>query len=196
MDAREAREHLEMVDEILKRGDRSDWSCRELGITLIGFGCGAAVLNLAYQLGSQTSPDERLVLAGIVLLVASLIYMGVWMTMGIRNAERISLAAVRNGRVMGAVWGSVFVASICQPHIFDQWSASAIWSLGGAISLLVSGFFGDRRALAGGLILLASMLVANFVPSITGYALAGGFLAGYVLIGVLYAFGAAAPDRG
>ncbi len=148
-------------------------------------------------MGSVENSNPALVIAGSVLLLASLIYMATWMALGYRNAERISLAAVRSGRVMGAVWGSVFVAALCQPHVFTGWSASAIWSLGGAISLLVSGFFGDRRALCGGLILLASMLVANYVPSITGYALAAGFFAGYVGSGILYVLGSnPARNRG
>lgn len=199
MDAREAREHLEMVDAILREGERDggSWACRELGLTLVGFGLGAGLLNVAYQLGGSQNPQPQAAIIGGLLLLASLIYMGTWMALGYRNAERISLASVRSGRVMGAVWGSVFIAAFCQPHVFNGWSASAIWSLGGAISLLVSGFFGDRRALAGGVILLASMLVANYVPSITGYALAGGFFIGYIGTGVLYFFGVgAARDRG
>ena len=198
MDSREAREHLEMVDEILRQGERSrSWSCKELGISLCAIGAGAALINLAEQLGSPGTPDARLVIAGFVFLLVGIAYMIVSLALSRRNAERLSLADIRTGRVMSAVWVSVFVAAFCQPHLLPGWSASAIWSLGGAISLLVSGFFGDRRALAGGLALLVSMLVANYVPAITGYALAAGFAVGYVLVGISYLTGVGAPhDRG
>lgn len=200
MDSREAREHLEMVDEILRQGERNrSWSCKELGVSLCAIGAGAALINLAQQLGSGSpgTPDARLVIAGGVFLFAGVVYMIVSLALSRRNAERLSFADIRTGRVMSAVWVSVFVAAFCQPHLLPGWSASAIWSVGGAISLLVNGFFGDRRALGGGLALLASMLVANYVPSITGYALAAGFAVGYVLVGISYLTGVGAPnDRG
>lgn len=189
MDAREAREHLEMVDEIIRRGEQTGWSGRELGITLILFGLGAALLDVAYQNGSVTSPVFGLLAAGLALLLAGMVFLVWWLALMRRTAERVSLAQVRMGRVMGAVWWSVAIASLCQPHVFSNWSASAIWSLGGAITMFVSGSFGERRAIAGGVILLASMLAGNYFPSVTGYALAAGFLAGYVAIGVLYFFG-------
>src|SRR5579863_2357598 len=103
MDAREAREHLEMVDAILRRGESETggWACRELGMTLVGFGLGAGLLNIAYQVGTNQNPDARIIIVGVLFLIASLVYMGTWMALGYRNAERISLASVRSGRVMG-----------------------------------------------------------------------------------------------
>ena len=198
MDSREAREHLEMVDEILRQGERSrSWSCKELGVSLCAIGAGAALINLAQQLGSLGTADARLTIAGGVFLLAGVAYMIASLALSRRNAQRLSLADIRTGRVMSAVWLSVFVAAFCQPHLLPGWSASAIWSLGGAISLLANGFFGDRRALGGGLALLASMVVANYIPAITGYALAAGFAVGYVLVGISYLTGVGAPhDRG
>lgn len=190
MDAREAREHLEMVDEIIRRGEESrGWDCRQLGVTLVLFGTGAAVLDVAYQIGSPPSPAVGLLAAGVALILAGMGFLVWWLAITRRTAERVSLAEVRMGRVMGAVWWSVAVAAFCQPHVFSNWAASAIWTLGGAITMLVSGFFGERRALTGGIILLASMLAGNYFPAITGYALAAGFIAGYVAIGLLYFFG-------
>jgi hypothetical protein len=180
-----------MVDQILRQAEGGgSWACPEMGVNLVGFGLGAGLLNLAYQFSSGThGAPLALVVAGAALLVASLVYMVVWTATARRAAERVSLRAVHAGRVMGAVWCSVTVAAFCQPHIFNQWSASAIWTLGGAISMLVNGFLGERRALAGGLILLASLVVANYVPAISGYALAAGFLFGYVAVGVMYLTG-------
>ena len=66
-------------------------------------------------------------------------------------------------------------------------SGAAVWSLGATIMMLFAGFDGDRRALAGGLILLASVLVANYAfPHAAGYVLAAGFILGYAIPGMLF----------
>lgn len=193
MEASEAREHLEMVDAIIRAGESPAWASRQLGVTLVLFGLGAGLLDLAYQMGTGALP-AYLLYGGFAALGAGLLYLAWWLLVARRSAERISMAQVRAGRVMGAVWWSVTVAAFCQPHLFSLWSAAAIWSLGAAIAQLVNGFFGERRGLAGGAILLGSMLVANYAPAVTGYALAAGFFFGYAGIGVLYLAGAGAAD--
>lgn len=104
-----------------------------------------------------------------------------------RNAERVSAAETRWGKTCAAVWLAVFIAAFAQPHLFGSWAGAAIWSLGASIQMLLIGFFGDRRALVGGLIIAASMPAANWSPQ-PGYVLAGGFLLGYVVPGVLKLF--------
>ncbi|HZT12770.1 MAG TPA: hypothetical protein VFA29_08200 [Candidatus Baltobacteraceae bacterium] len=193
MEASEAREHLEMVDAIIRAGESPGWASRQLGVTLVLFGLGAGLLDLAHQIGNGALP-MFLFYGGIAALAAGLAYLAWWLLVARGRAERISMAQVRAGRVMGAVWWSVTIAAFCQPHLFSSWSAAAIWSLGAAIAQLVNGFFGDRRGLAGGAILLASMLVANYAPAVTGYALAAGFFFGYAGVGLLYLAGPGAAD--
>ncbi len=89
------------------------------------------------------------------------------------------------GGAFAAVWSGVFVAAFAQPHLFSGWGGAAIWSLGAAIQMLMIGFFGARKGFVAGGVLLASVLVANYV-SMPGYALACGFILGYVVPGVLY----------
>ena len=61
MDAREARERLEMVDDILKQREREQgWSCRELGVSLMGIGLGAGILNVGFQFGSLGGQSMRI----------------------------------------------------------------------------------------------------------------------------------------
>jgi hypothetical protein len=101
--------------------------------------------------------------------------------------DRVSTVERRMGVTMGAVWFTVIVAAFAQPHVFAGWGGAAVWSMGAAIMMLMSGFNGDRRGLAGGLILLASVLAANYVfPHTPGYALAAGFILGYAVPGVLF----------
>jgi hypothetical protein len=60
--------------------------------------------------------------------------------------------------------------------------------------MLIAGFSGERRGVAGGLILLASILVANYLtPHTPGYTLAAGFILGYALPGALFL---SRPPRG
>lgn len=52
--------------------------------------------------------------------------------------------------------------------------------------MLLIGFAGDRRATVAGLLILVSMIAANYLTSIEGYVLAAGFIVGYAIPGVLY----------
>lgn len=197
MDADKAREHLEMVNNILAHSERGHWAYRQLGLCMAGMGVGVALIDVASQVGGIESPVAGLAIAGGVLLAVSWVAMMWHMIASRRSSDRAPLEQVRMGQVMSAVWISIVVAAFCQPHLFMQWGSAAIWSVGGAITMLVPGSWGERRSLWGGIAMLACLLVANFVPSITGYALAAGFILSYVLVGVLYVMGAGrADDRG
>jgi hypothetical protein len=182
MDAREAREHLEMVDRILSEADACT-NYRPWTWALVIVGLAATLIEAGAQFA--TDGHTRLIAeAGGALMVAGYIYM-IWSAYnGRRNAERVSSAEARIGRACSAVWLAVFIAFWAQPHIWGQWGGAAIWNLGAAIQMLMFGFFGDRRALVGGLLLAASITLANYVPQ-PGYALGAGFLLGYFVPGLL-----------
>lgn len=183
MDAPEAREHLEMVEEILQRGNRP-LPFRPLGWMLIALGVAAATIDCGLQIaihgGAQTLLHwgEGLMLAAYAVIIAASVHAR-------RNAERVSLAATRMLRASGAIWIGVLAAAFSQGHIFTDWAAAAIWSIGGGIQCLMAGFFGDRRMLAGGVLILASVIAADHFSGVAGYILAGGFVAGYVVPGIL-----------
>lgn len=186
MDTNEAREHLEMVDRILTNaGDEG--VCLIPGL-LVAWGVAAAVMDVGQQLYfSNHAARAGLWLAEAALLFGILYSVAVAVSM-IRNTryERVSIIERRMGSVMGAVWLCVLVAAFAQPHVFAGWGGAAVWNVGAAIMMLIAGFDGDRRALAGGIVLLASVLAANYVFAHTpGYALAGGFILGYAVPGVL-----------
>lgn len=187
MDAREARDHLEMVDRIITHAQGEP--VRYVPGLIIVWGLAAALMDAgqqAYFLGAGGRTGlwlaDAALAAGIVYSVAVSISIGVkgcW--------DRVSVTEMRMGRIMGAVWFTVFVAAFAQPHVFAGWGGAAVWSMGAAIMMLMSGFSGDRRGLAGGLILLASVLAANYaVPHFPGYALAAGFILGYAVPGFLF----------
>ncbi|HET6895640.1 MAG TPA: hypothetical protein VFH72_09705 [Candidatus Baltobacteraceae bacterium] len=189
MDANEARDHLEMVDRILANaGDRP---VRIIPGLLIVWGLAAAIIDAGQQLYMQHIGGEAgMKAADIALLIGMISSIGVsvWLWRNHRY-ERISIVEQRMARTMGAVWFTVIVSAFAQPVVFAGWGGAAVWSMGGAIMMLMAGFNGDRRGLVGGLILLASVLIANYVtPHAPGYALAAGFIMGYALPGVLYQF--------
>jgi len=182
MDAREARDHLEMVDRILTQAQEGR-PVRPYAWPFIILGTAAAMLLAGQQLAVD-GHGVVLIWAGGILMVggyASLIAARITLN---RNSGRVSVAEARRGEASSAVWTAVFIAAFAQPFIFTHWASGAIWNLGGAIQMLIFGFGGDRRALAGGLILAASMPAANWSPQ-PGYVLAGGFILGYVVPGIL-----------
>jgi hypothetical protein len=124
-----------------------------------------------------------------IALLAGILY-SVFVAVAIvrnRGSERVSRTEVRLGRMMGAVWCTVFVAAFAQPHVFAGWGGAAVWSMAAAITMLIIGFSGDRRGVIGGVILLASILAANYLlPQTPGYALAAGFILGYAIPGFLF----------
>ena len=184
MDAREAREHLEMVDRILAEAEPSrQW--RPYPRVLVAIGIAAALLDV----GAQFQVDGKsagVTIAGAVLMLGCYAYL-IWAMVDMkRRAVRISTVQARMGTAIRTVWIAVFAASFATPHIFAGWAAAAIWSLGGAIQMLIIGGSGDRRAVLAGCVLLASVVGANFVRGIEGYILAAGFILGYAVPGVLY----------
>jgi hypothetical protein len=182
VDTNEAREHLEMVDRILSRAEPAK-NYRPWTWAIIIVGIAAALI----QAGGQAAVNGHgyaVEIAGAVLMGCGYIYMA-WVSYGARrNVERMSTSEARIGKACSAVWVAVVIAFFAQPHIWSMWAAGAIWNLGGAIQMLMFGFFGDRRALIGGLLLAISIVAANYV-SAPGYALAAGFVLGYVVPGVL-----------
>jgi hypothetical protein len=74
-------------------------------------------------------------------------------------------------------------------YIFSGWASAAIWSFAEAIVLLFIGLHGNRRAQICGVLLVVSVVIANFSPATTiGYVLAAGMFAGYAGFGIAELF--------
>lgn len=187
MDAHEARDHIEMVDRILTRVEGEP--VRYIPGLIIAWGLAAAAIDAGQQMAVFGTAGRLGVWLGNAALIAGIVYSIAISVSIARNCswERMSVTEMRLGRIMGAVWFTVFIAAFAQPHVFAGWGGAAVWSMGAAIMMLMSGFSGDRRGLAGGLTLLASVLAANYLwPNAPGYVLAAGFILGYALPGVLF----------
>lgn len=187
MDANEAREHLQMVDRILTRADSEP--IRYVPGLIIAWGIAAALMCFGSQLAVSHIGGATGGWLSIGAFIAGMLYSVTASVILWRRDcfDRVSTIEKRMGRAMGAVWFTVVIAALSQPHVFAGWGGAAVWSMGAAIMMLMSGFCGDKRGLAGGLILLASVLAANYAfPQTPGYALAGGFIFGYAIPGVLF----------
>ncbi|HZZ64603.1 MAG TPA: hypothetical protein VFE17_03825 [Candidatus Baltobacteraceae bacterium] len=187
MDAQEARDHIEMVDRILTRVEGEP--VRYIPGLIIAWGLAAAAIDAGQQMAVLGTGGRAGLWLAAAALIAGIVY-SVAVTIAIARGcryETMTITEMRLGRIMGAVWFTVFVAAFAQPHVFAGWGGAAVWSMGAAIMMLMSGFSGDRRGLAGGLILLASVLAANYLfPHVPGYVLAAGFIFGYAVPGVLF----------
>jgi hypothetical protein len=187
MDAREAREHLEMVDRILAHAEERP--LRTIPGLIIVWGLAAAAIDAGQQLYiSHIGGRAGAWVSDAALLIGILYTVAVSISLRRCNSfERLSTHEMRIGRIIGAVWFTVLVAAFAQPHVFAGWGGAAIWSMGSAIMMLIVGFSGDVRGTIGGLILLASVLAANYMlPQAPGYALAAGMLVGYAVPGMLF----------
>jgi hypothetical protein len=175
-----------MVDRILTHAE--DEPVRPIPGLVIAWGIAAAAMDAGQQLFYSHIAAWGAWLAEAGLVGGILYSIAVSISMWRNNCyQRVSNVEVRMGRVMGAVWFTVLVAAFAQPHVFGGWGGAAVWSMGGAIMMLIVGFAGDRRGVTGGLVLLASVLAANYlVPQTPGFALAAGFLLGYALPGLLF----------
>lgn len=186
MDAREAREHLEMVDRILAKADEEP--VRTIPGLIVAWGIVSAVMDAGQQFWAlRAGGDAGLwaTYAALALGIAYSVAVSIAMMRG-DCYERMSTLERRIGSAIGAVWFTVLVASFAQPHVFAGWGGAAVWSMGAAIMMLMIGFGGDRRCLIGGMILLASVLAANYLtPQTPGFALAAGMILGYVAPGLL-----------
>lgn len=183
-----------MVDRIITRADGEP--IRYMPGLIVAWGFAAAAIDVGDQLMMSGALRAGAWLASSAFIVGIAYSIAVSIALA-RNRcfERMSVIESRMCRIMGAVWFTVVAAAFAQPHVFSGWGGAAVWSMGAAIMMLMSGFSGDRRGMIGGLILLASVLAANYLwPHGAGYVLGCGFVLGYAVPGILFAVQGARGD--
>jgi len=183
MNAPEAREQLDVVDRVLAHAERS---IRPSGMLFVLWGIVAAVVDLTFQAISWYS--TRFVwwwFAPAVILYAAAILTTIVYANRAKRCGRLSVIEAQYLRVLYISLCAAGVAVFCA-SIFNGWADGAIWSMAFGISLVFIGIQGNRIALAGGIVLFASIIVANFVPHAVGVVLAIGMLIGYVGAGIAF----------
>ncbi|HET9392099.1 MAG TPA: hypothetical protein VFO29_01065 [Candidatus Rubrimentiphilum sp.] len=180
--ASQAREHIEMVDHILARTERS---LQVGGEFFVVWGLFSAGVTLMAQLvADRRLPQSSLWVLPVLLAVAIAISVIRGGQLG-RRKDGLSLIQREYFAVLWISLGAAMFTDIAGYRIFTTWASSAIWTVAAAIVLLFIATHGNRRALAGGIILLLSLAAANFMPAYTGYALSAGMLFGYAGFGLV-----------
>ena len=181
IDPAQARDHIEMVDRILAESHQRLCAGGEYFVI---WGIGSAYVTVLFQL-----VDQGIVTAGALWSVP--IVLGACAAFSIvrgrltrRVLQRSSLVQREFFNVLWLTLGLAFVVDVAGFRIFTGIAGAAIWSVAEAIVLLYIGMHGNRRAQVAGLLVVVSLIVANFAPpSVAGYVLAAGMLVGYAGFG-------------
>ncbi|MGC1381372.1 MAG: hypothetical protein WA814_10180 [Candidatus Baltobacteraceae bacterium] len=182
IDASQARSHIEMIDRIL--AETHQRLCAG-GEYFVVWGFGSAFVTVIFQL-----VDRRVVMPSALWLVP--IVLAACAAFSILRSRRTQRVLARSSIVQreffNVLWltlGMAFVVNVAVYRIFWGLASAAIWSVAEAIVLLYIGMHGNRRAQIAGVLVVVSLIAANFAPpAIAGYVLAAGMLAGYGGFGV------------
>ena len=185
MDASEARDHLQLVDGILRRADRTLHMPPVTTIVWGLFGTIVSALHQARASGLSVPPDQVLHLPMMLLAIA----VSIWEARR-RSADRETLIDQYAGVVFGVVFIVLFLLNVTAQHTVVPTKAMALfWSVGFTMALLIVGIQSSRVLLAGGTALLMASIAAPLIPDWFHGLLALGWAVGFVGPGVVLALG-------
>jgi hypothetical protein len=181
IDAGEARDHIEMVDRILAETQQRLCSGGEFFVV---WGAGSALVTLLFALSGQGLLRPGALWFVPVVLAACALFS---ILRGRSTSTIVARSSLVQREFFNVLWltlGLALVVDIAVFRIFAGLASAAIWSVAEAIVLLYIGMHGNRRAQIAGVVVIASLIAANFVdPSIAGYVLSAGMLLGYAGFG-------------
>lgn len=182
IDATQARDHIEMVDRIL--AEVQPRLCTG-GEFFVVWGLVSAYITVLFNLANRALIPAPTLWSVPVVLIAAALYSAL-RGRGLRSRlARTSLVQREFFNVLWLTIGLAFIVNLAVYRIFAGLAGAAIWSVAEAIVLLYIGMHGNRRAQIAGLLVVVSLVVANFIDrNIAGYVLAAGMLAGYTGFGV------------
>jgi hypothetical protein len=178
----DARDHIEMVNRILAESQQRLCTGGEYFVV---WGIGSAYITVVSQLvhGGIIAYGA---LWSIPVVLALCALFSIYRNRATRAAlGRSSLLQREFFNVLWLTLGLAFVCNIAVSRIFGGAALAAIWSVAEAIVLLYIGMHGNRRAQIAGMLVVVSLVAANFASaSAAGYILAAGMLAGYAGFGL------------
>src|SRR6266508_6831681 len=185
MDASEARDHLQLVDGILRHADRT------LHIppsTIIAWGLFGTIVNVLHQArasGLSVPPDGWIHLPMMLLAIS----VSVWEARR-RTEGRETLIDQYAGGVFCVVFIVLLLVNVTAQHTIVPAKAMALfWSAGFSMALLIVGIQASRVLLAGGAALVIASITAPLIPSWFDGILALGWASGFVGPGIVLALG-------
>lgn len=170
-----------MVDRILAEAQQRLCAGGEYFVV---WGIGSAYVTALFQL-----VDNGLVSGTALWSVPAVLVVCALFSIYRSRATRAALArsSLLQREFFNVLWltiGLAFVSNIAVYRIFSGLASAAIWSVAEAIVLLYIGMHGNRRAQIAGVLVIASLIAANFSSAfVAGYVLAAGMLAGYAGFG-------------
>jgi hypothetical protein len=177
IDRAQARDHIEMIDRILAEAQPRLCSGGEYFLV---WGVASAAITVIGHLVSQglVAPPVLWLIAAILIASAAFSLLRRRSTQ--RALARSSLVQREFFNVLWITLGLAFIVDVAVFRIFPGIAGAAIWSVAEAIVLLYIGMHGNRRAQLAGVLVVVSLVAANFVATnLTAYVLAAGMLAGY-----------------
>ncbi len=182
IDASQARDHIEMVDRILSQSQQRLCAGGEYFVV---WGLFSGFVTALWQLiDNQVVPATALWFSGAAL-AAAVAFSIVRSRYYSERSQRLSLLEREYFNVLWLTLGLAFIANVAAFNIFSGWAQAAIWTFAESIVLFFIGLHGNRRALIGGIVMVVSLVAANFAsPTVAGYALAAGMVAGYAGFGI------------
>lgn len=176
------RDHIEMVDRILTRSERS---LKVGGEFFLAWGLVGTSVTLAFQLIIKGLLPAAALWVLPVFFIAAIAFSAFRGRQLGKQADGLPLIQREFFAVLWISLGVAFFSDALGYQIFTTWASSAIWNVAAAIVLLFIAVHGNRRALVCACIVLASIAAANFLPAFTGYVLAAGLLFGYAGFGLV-----------
>jgi hypothetical protein len=177
MDASQARNHIEMVERIL--AESSQRLCAG-GEYFVVWGIGSAAVTTLFSLAAVLRIPPSALWGVPVILIACVLFSVLRGRSTRGTLARSSLVQREFFNVLWLTIGVAFVVNAAAFRLFPGIASAAIWSVAAVIVLFFIGIHGNRRAQVAGIVVVVSLIAANFAPvSIAGYVLAGGMLAGY-----------------
>jgi MFS family permease len=186
LDSAQAREQIEMIERILS--ESSQRLCYGAEYFIV-WGLYSGAVTLGWQLIDDGLLPLWSAWAMPVLLVAAIAFSIVRGRMKQNVEQRRSLVQREFFNVLWLTLGMAFIVNVGAYRLMHGWASAVIWSFAEAIVLLFIGMHGNRRALIGGVLVVVSVVIANFIPpTVAGYVLAAGMVAGYAGFGVAELF--------
>jgi hypothetical protein len=180
----EAREHLEMAERIVAASTR-ELSLKYAAPFFILWGLFGGTVDLLAQLNGLGKLSGTLTLAVSVTLLAIAIVASALYGRHLRHSKCGMTFLQRE--FLNVLWislGCAFVSNFAGSNLFQPPGYGAVWAIAAAIVMFYIGMHANRRAIVAGIILIGSIIVANYTPSLIGYILAAGFYLGYAGFGV------------
>ena len=180
IDAAQARDHLELVDRILAESQQRLCAGGEYFVV---WGIGSAFVTVLFAFAGRGVVGDAALWAAPIVLGACAAFSIFRAKLTRRVLRRASLVQREFFNVLWLTMSLAFIVNVAAYRIFSGAAAAAIWTVAEAIVLLYIGMHGNRRAQIAGVLVVVSLIVANFLPNVAGFVLGAGMLVGYAGFG-------------